>query len=132
MGNFFVSKDLYKARLEVCRGCNKYLKATGSCKVCGCFMRIKASIAVMSCPLEKWTGSETMIQSEVPKHLKKEVKDIWKKIKSGQAKTHEDKKQMIELYNTIYGGNFKVSTNCSSCLNTAFKGIQRIAQELLS
>ena len=130
MSSFFVTKDLYKARLEVCRDCNKYLKATGSCKVCGCFMRIKASIGIMSCPLEKWKATSLNTQyDEVPKHLIKEAKEIWKDIERGIAKDIGAKHKAVELYNTIYGGNFKKNTNCGSCLNTVYEGIKRIINE---
>tara|TARA_R100001244_G_C5150600_1_gene129585 strand:+ start:385 stop:783 length:399 start_codon:yes stop_codon:yes gene_type:complete len=130
MSNFFVDKKIYKERLDICRGCDKYIKVTGNCSVCLCFMRVKASIGLMSCPLEKWLATSKLEKvDDIPNHLKKEVKDLWERIKDGQAKNHEDKKKMIELYNTIYSSNYKATTNCGSCLNTIFKGIKRIANE---
>ena len=47
-------------RLKICRGsstnelCEEYFKPTGSCKKCGCFVRLKTKIASQSCPLDKW------------------------------------------------------------------------------
>ena len=58
MNRFFVNKEIYKARLEVCRDCDEYFKPTGSCKVCGCFMRIKASMGVMECPKQYWLATQ--------------------------------------------------------------------------
>ena len=58
MNRFFVNKEVYKERLDICRGCDEYFKPTGSCKVCGCFMRIKASMGVMECPNEYWLATQ--------------------------------------------------------------------------
>ena len=130
MSSFFVNKEIYKARLEVCRGCDKYIKVTGNCKVCGCFMRVKASIGIMSCPLEKWLATSLHTQhDEIPKHLIKEAKEIWKDIERGIAKDMEAKHKAVELYNTIYGGSFSKNSNCGSCLNTVYEGIKRIINE---
>jgi len=47
-------------RLKICRGssmnepCEEYFKPTGSCKKCGCFVRLKTKIASQKCPLDKW------------------------------------------------------------------------------
>lgn len=41
-----------KARLAVCKGCDKW---TGtSCKVCGCFVNLKVKIPEEKCPEGKW------------------------------------------------------------------------------
>lgn len=41
-----------KARLAVCHGCDKW---TGtSCKVCGCFVKLKVKIPEEKCPEGKW------------------------------------------------------------------------------
>ena len=128
---FFVNKEIYKARLEVCRGCDKYIKFTGNCKVCGCFMRIKASISVMECPEKKWIATRKVDTSiDIPEHLKQEVLDIAPDIQHGRAKDIQTKIKLIELYNTIYGENHKTSTNCSSCLNTIYKQITKLIDDL--
>ena len=44
-------------------------------------------------------------------------------------KDHETKKKLIELYNTIYDFNYKVTTNCRSCLSTVHNGIKKIYDE---
>ena len=47
-------------RLKICRGsssnepCEEYFKPIGSCKKCGCFVRLKTKIASQKCPLDKW------------------------------------------------------------------------------
>ena len=83
MSSFFVDKKIYKERLDICRSCISYFKPTGNCKICGCFMRVKASIRQMSCPEKKWEAVGTAGSSgvKVHKHLVKEAKEIWKDIK---------------------------------------------------
>ena len=98
---FLTSTKIYKERLAICATCEYYFKPTGTCRRCGCFMRIKAEIL-------------------------KEVKKIWKNIEGKKAKNHQVKKSLIEMYNTIYGAGFSTSTNCSSCLSTVYKGIENI------
>ena len=47
-------------RLKICRGsstnkaCDEYFRPTGSCKKCGCFVRLKTKMASQKCPLDKW------------------------------------------------------------------------------
>jgi len=49
MNKFFTSQQVYEDRLAICKACDYYFKPTGSCKVCKCFMKIKARIAPMAC-----------------------------------------------------------------------------------
>ncbi len=39
-------------RLEICKDCEHYSK--GRCKLCNCFMHIKARLAASKCRLNKW------------------------------------------------------------------------------
>lgn len=43
---------VYEERLQICRQCN--LLAEGMCRACGCFVELRAAIAVNICPYEKW------------------------------------------------------------------------------
>ncbi len=84
----------------------------------------------MECPKEYWLATkEYESPKKLPKHLLKEVIDIMPHIRNETIKDHETKKKLIELYNTIYDFNYKVTTNCSSCLNTVYKGIKKIYDE---
>jgi len=49
--------SMWEARLAICNACPKYLKPV--CKVCGCFMPIKAIIPRLECPDNppRWTKS---------------------------------------------------------------------------
>tara|TARA_R100000781_G_C4032550_1_gene111105 strand:+ start:181 stop:582 length:402 start_codon:yes stop_codon:yes gene_type:complete len=130
MSSFFVKPMIKKARMEVCRDCEFYFKPTGTCKKCGCFMRIKASISVMECPIGRWkkTG-ETQRKTDIPADLIKEAVEIWEGIKTGTALDQEYKKRAITLYNTIHNTGYNTGTNCSSCLNSVRKGIKKIVDE---
>ena len=127
MTKYFVKNEIRKERLNLCKGCEHYFKPTGTCKKCGCFMRIKTTLAYTECPIGLWQKTEEVEQpKEIPAHLIKEVIKIMPDIKKGQAKDHETKARFIELYNTIYGTNYKTTSNCSSCLNSVWNGITAI------
>tara|TARA_R100000734_G_C3290113_1_gene82072 strand:+ start:287 stop:685 length:399 start_codon:yes stop_codon:yes gene_type:complete len=130
MNKFFVSDEVYNDRLNICRGCVYYFKPTGSCKVCLCFMKIKARIATLECPQLYW-GKTTEIEQpdDIPQELIDEVLMLWEDIKTGIAKNQATKKRMITLYNTIYGSNYKTNTSCGTCLNDCFKGIKIIYEK---
>ena len=131
MNSFLVGKDIYKDRLDTCRGCKDYFKPTGNCKVCGCFMRIKASISIMECPKQYWLATkEYETPKEIPTHLKNEIKEVYKLIDNGKIKDIESNQRFIQLYNTIHNTNYNTSTNCSSCLNTMFKFMQDIIKKI--
>jgi len=133
MSNFFVDKKTYNERLDVCRTCEHLFKSTMTCKKCGCFMRIKASIGIMSCPMKYWESITTNEQTkEIPEHLKKQILDVWEDIKTGEAKTKEAKQKMIELHNTIYNTGFRINTSCGSCLSQCYNGIKKLYEEINS
>ena len=50
----FVSADLKKVRLEICKGCKEFRKMTRTCGECGCQMDLKVVYVKSSCPKEKW------------------------------------------------------------------------------
>jgi len=55
-----MAKSMYKKRLEICSGDNDYLPCErfdpvlSRCLECGCFIKIKARLKSMTCPLKKW------------------------------------------------------------------------------
>ena len=131
MNRFFTNKETYKERLDICRGCDEYFKPTGNCKICGCFMRIKASISVMECPNEYWLATqEYEAPEEIPTHLKKEIKEVWKLIENGKVKDTKSKQRLIELYNTIHDTTYSTKTNCSSCLKSIYNFMQDIITKI--
>ncbi len=37
-----------------CRDCDRLIRATWTCKECGCFMKVKTRVPSAECPLGKW------------------------------------------------------------------------------
>ncbi len=130
MSNFFVKDEVYQERIALCRECVYYFKPTGTCKVCLCFMKVKARIGVMECPQKYW-GKTTEVErpDDIPQELIEECLLIWDDVKTGVAKNVAAKKKMIELYNTIYNANYKTTSNCGSCLNSCYQGIRQIVEK---
>ena len=93
-------------------------------------MRVKTTLSYTECPIGLWQKTEEIdTPKEIPSHLIKEVIKIMPDIKNGQAKDLETKAKLIELYNTIHGTNHKTTSNCSSCLNSVWKGIISIYEK---
>ena len=127
MNKFFVSNNIYEDRIAICKSCVYYFKPTGSCKVCKCFMKIKARLAPMACPKKYWDKTtEVKTPKDLPQEIIDEVLDMWKDLKTGKARDVEVKKRMIETYNAIYMTNYSPGTNCGSCLSTCFDGIKKL------
>ena len=130
MSNFFVKNEVYEERIALCRECVYYFKPTGTCKVCLCFMKVKARIGVMECPQKYWSKTtEVERPDDIPQELIEECLLIWDDIKTGVAKNVTVKKKMVELYNTIYGTRYKPTSNCGTCLNNCFQGIKKIKEK---
>jgi hypothetical protein len=50
----YASKKEAKQRLDICKGCPFFIKATAQCTKCGCFMHLKTKLADASCPVGNW------------------------------------------------------------------------------
>lgn len=50
----YVTADEAKARLDMCKGCERFVKNTQQCLECGCFMNLKTKLKLATCPLHKW------------------------------------------------------------------------------
>jgi len=130
MSNFFVKDEVYQERMEICRSCVYYKKLLGNCSVCKCFMKVKARIGVMECPQKYWSKTtEVERPDDIPQELIEECLLIWEDVKTGVAKNVTVKKKMVELYNTIYGTNYKPTSNCGTCLNNCYQGIKQIVNK---
>ena len=128
--NFFVDNNTYQERLDICKTCPMLFKPTMSCKRCGCFMKIKAKIGMMSCPDKKWLQvNPKECSTDIPPQLIKECIDIMPDLVGGKAKNLSVKRKLIELYNTIYNTHFNPNTGCSSCISTCFSGVKKIAEK---
>lgn len=49
-----VVQEIHDERMEICRDCPFFVKITGQCKECGCFMEQKTKLAEASCPKDYW------------------------------------------------------------------------------
>ncbi len=127
MNKFFVPNKVYEDRLAICKTCIYYFKPTGTCKDCGCFMKIKARLAPMECSQKKWQKT-TKIETpdDLPQEIIDEVLKVWEDLKTGKAKNQAAKKKMIEIYNVIHMTNYSTTTNCGSCISTCFDGIKNL------
>ena len=127
MNKFFVSNEIYEDRIAICKKCVYYFKLTGSCKVCKCFMKIKARIGPMECPQGYWQKTtEIDTPDDLPQEIIDEILDMWKDLKTGRAKDVTAKKRMIETYNTIFNTSYSTGTNCGSCLSTCYDAIKKL------
>ena len=50
----FSTEEEIETRLAICNKCPEFIKATSTCKKCGCFMILKVKIKKMTCPIGKW------------------------------------------------------------------------------
>lgn len=55
----FVSPEIKQQRLDICKQCEYYDAAQIRCKHCGCFLEHKTNFALDSCPLDKWSTSDS-------------------------------------------------------------------------
>lgn len=55
---FFVEDKEYKKRLDICNECPQFDSLLTRCKVCGCFLQIKARLNKAKCPQNKWINYE--------------------------------------------------------------------------
>jgi hypothetical protein len=130
MNKFFVPNEVYEDRIAICRDCVYYFKPTGNCKICKCFMKVKARIATQHCPQKYWDKTtEVETPETLPQEIVDEILDMWKDLKTGRAKDQAAKKRMIETYNTIFNTSYNVRTNCGSCISTCFDGIKKLYNE---
>ena len=52
-----VTPEVRNERFDTCRACPSFIKNSGRCKECGCFMKVKTWINANPdelCPLKKW------------------------------------------------------------------------------
>lgn len=48
-------RSVSRQRLKICEGCDRYREETGQCEICLCYMKLKTTMANMSCPIDKWS-----------------------------------------------------------------------------
>lgn len=51
-----VSDEEKARRLSICAACQHYDAEANRCRVCGCFLGVKVTMATEECPLRKWVA----------------------------------------------------------------------------
>jgi hypothetical protein len=51
---WLVDDKIKQERLDICNNCPNLVKATGQCKICFCFVKLKTSLKTEECPDKKW------------------------------------------------------------------------------
>jgi len=48
------AESLCNERIEACKQCRRYIRRSGRCMECGCFVKPKASLLTEKCPKNRW------------------------------------------------------------------------------
>jgi hypothetical protein len=131
-----VTSEIRNQRLEICRKCKHFVKATQSCgtlglgervkyknttkKLCGCIMPVKTHLKIASCPIHKWRS--TIKPSDL-----KELRALLKEINDNRI-TGEQNKRLTTLYNAITRKNTKVS-GCAPCVKKMIQEMNELLEE---
>jgi hypothetical protein len=49
-----VDEDTRKSRFSICQSCDELTEKWHTCKICSCWMPVKARIPGTKCPIGKW------------------------------------------------------------------------------
>jgi len=63
----FVSDEVYKERVNICKSCERFDDLENRCMECGCYVPAKAKMILDSCPLSKWDADEKAWQEKFEK-----------------------------------------------------------------
>lgn len=53
-GTLMVPNEVKKARIDICRDCNRFDPDRMKCNECGCFLVNKVKFSAAHCPLDLW------------------------------------------------------------------------------
>lgn len=111
----------YEKRIAICEACPHY-SSIGTCgtpivgdviihngfemKLCGCFMKVKARIPFLSCPLDKWQGELN----------EKDRIALYEFLKDAKKTSRVDSKTLIAWWNKAYPQQAKKVTYCDTCV----------------
>lgn len=124
------NKEMFNYRMEICSSCPIFNKTTRTCgtplnkfnpfsewhemngvrfKPCGCFMDVKARMALQECPAGLWGAV-------VDSNVIEEAKELVKTIKASGVVTAEQRKVLGELKGIIQGGKAVALRHCVGCV----------------
>ena len=125
------NKEMFNYRIEICNACPIFNKTTRTCgtplnklnpfgewqemngvrfKPCGCFMDVKARMALQECPAGLWGAV-------VDSNVIEEAKELIKVIKESGKVTGEQRKVLGQLKGIIQGGKAVSLRHCVGCVN---------------
>lgn len=125
------NKEMFNYRMEICSACPIFNKTTRTCgtpinklnpfaewqemngvrfKPCGCFMDVKARMALQECPAKLWGAVVDNDKIE-------EAKELIKTIKASGIVTGEQRKALGILKGIIQGGKAVSLRHCVGCVN---------------
>lgn len=52
--NIIIPEKEFDNRINICKTCEFFAQKSQRCRICGCFLLIKAKIKAASCPKQKW------------------------------------------------------------------------------
>lgn len=50
----FIFYKVPEERFNICNSCKEFNSSSKSCEICNCYLPIKVTIKIASCPLKKW------------------------------------------------------------------------------
>jgi hypothetical protein len=114
----YVDEDVARQRLSVCEECPLFIKATGQCSECLCFMKFKTKLSAAECPQHLWgqDKSKTIfinIPSYKDPELFETIDDFLKKARFpdrvffGVTNQYSDLEKELEKY-AKYGDNVSI------------------------
>lgn len=53
-GVVIATEEVATNRMNICLGCEFFIKDDCRCSKCGCFMKLKTRLDVSKCPVNKW------------------------------------------------------------------------------
>jgi len=123
---FFVTGQKRTDRLNICKGCEHFVKSTMSCgdlvteaftdsKLCGCHMPTKTRLKVASCPLGKW-------EAEIKETDLTEIRNL---LENPKQATNGD---LARIYSKATGTNTPASS-CSSCNRRMLGELQKLLND---
>lgn len=125
------NKEMFEYRMGICKACPIFNHTTRTCgtalsklnpfnewqemngvkfKPCGCFMDVKARMALQECPAKMWTAQTDNDTIE-------EAKELIKVIKESGKVTGEQRKVLGQLKGIIQGGKAVSLRHCVGCVN---------------
>lgn len=127
-------KRISDSRLNACRNCTYYVKATGTCgplglgkkivynqermRLCGCIMKLKTRLRPSQCPIGRWPSLVTESDMRAAAKLVEQFGGRNKRL------DHLTRKELNRVYEAVMGTK-KPDTACAPCLVSMLKELEQ-------